>query len=162
MAQVSAPAAADLTDIDAQTDAHDVIAVVKLADEYYGISAEQLREIVRVQEITEVPNSPAHVEGVINLRGRIVPVVDLRKHFGLPWADHSNETRIVVTEIEGEESETHIIGLIVDGVDEILTVTEESIDDAAQIVSSVGNEYIRGIVKLEGRLVILLDINRAF
>ena len=108
-----------------------------------------------------MPNSPAHVEGVINLRGRIVPVMDLIKHFGLPWADHSNETRIVVMEIERDNSETHTIGLIVDGVDDILTVTEESIDDTTQIVAGVGNEYIRGIVKLEDRLVILLDINRA-
>ncbi len=82
--------------------AQDTIAVVKLTGEYDGITAEQVREIVRMQEITEVPNAPAHVEGVINLRGRIVPVVDLRKHFGLPGHEHTAETRIVIAEIETE------------------------------------------------------------
>lgn len=85
--------AVDIAGAGEQTAAQDTIAVVKLAGEFYGITAEQVREIVRMQEITEVPNAPGHVEGVINLRGRIVPVVDLRKHFGLPGREHTAETR---------------------------------------------------------------------
>ena len=162
MSDASVGVVADISGIKEQTAAQDTIAVVKLTGEYDGITAEQVREIVRMQEITEVPNAPAHVEGVINLRGRIVPVVDLRKHFGLPGHEHTAETRIVIAEIETEQIDTSTIGLIVDGVDEIRSVSQDLIDDSTSVVASVSDEFLRGILKLEDRLVILLDINRAF
>ena len=155
MAEASGRSVADIGDIKSQTTAHDVIAVVKLAGEYYGITAEQLREIVRMQEITEVPNAPAHVEGVINLRGRIVPVVDLRKRFTLSVGERNRDNRILVVDIGG-----HDIGVVVDAVTEVLRISSDSVEPPSAVITTADSVYLLGIVKLEGRLVILLDLEK--
>lgn len=146
----------------AHSAAPEIIAVVQLGAEHYGITAAQVHEIVRSQEITEVPNAPARVEGVINLRGRIVPVVDLRSHFGLSSADHTAKTRIVITQIHRGNGDSSTIGLVVDAVDEIGTIAPDQVADKSLAASSLHNQFLRGVVKLENRLVMLLDIDKAF
>ena len=143
-------------------DHQETIAVVRLAGESYGMTASQVAEIVRPQEIVEVPNAPEHVEGVINLRGRIIPVVDLRRHLGMPDAGVTAETRIVITEIHSKAGATETVGLIVDGVQEVRTIGEGQIDDKVAGTASVSDEYLRGVVNLDAGLIILLDIDKAF
>jgi purine-binding chemotaxis protein CheW len=116
-----------------------------LASEHYAIDSMNVREIIRMQAITKIPGAPASVEGVINLRGKVTPVMDLRKRLGLVVGEESKETRIVVVEVEGQD-----VGLIVDGVSEVLRIP----------VSAEEADFILGVAKLETKLVILLDIGR--
>ncbi len=126
-----------------------------LASEHYAIDSMNVREIIRMQAITRIPGAPASVEGVINLRGKVTPVMDLRKRLGLEVGQESKETRIVVVEIEGQD-----VGLIVDGVSEVLRIPVSVIEPTSTIVSVEEADYILGVAKLETRLVILLDIGR--
>jgi purine-binding chemotaxis protein CheW len=111
--------------------------------------------IIKMQAITKMPQAPAFVEGVTNLRGTVVPVIDFRKRFSLPVLEHTKDTRIVVVYMEKTK-----IGMIVDGVSEVLRIPEESIEPTPPMVSTVNTAFIRGIAKLEGRLVTLLDLTR--
>lgn len=108
-------------------------------------------------EITEVPQTEHYVEGIINLRGKVIPIIDLRKKFGMPDKEHDNKTRIVVVDVNSET-----MGLVVDGVSEVLRVPAGSLEEAPKLVA--GNhssaDYIRSIVKLEDRLLIYLDLNK--
>ncbi len=98
------------------------LVIFDLADEAYGVNIETVREIIRMQEITQVPRTPDYVEGVINLRGKVIPVIDMRKRFGFPVAEHTKDTRIVVIDIDGND-----IGATVDAVTEVLRLGAESI-----------------------------------
>ena len=131
------------------------LVVFQLDAEFYGVDIARVHEIIRLQTITRVPRAPAFVEGVINLRGKVIPVVDLRKRFGLPTADHTRASRIVVVEI-GDQ----VVGIVVDGVSEVLRVSESTIEPPSPVVAGIDSEYIHGIAKLADRLVILLDLNR--
>lgn len=162
MAQAQSGLAMASADSDSPSGVQEIIAVVLLSGDFYGIAAGQVQEIVRMQEITEVPNAPSHVQGVINLRGRIVPVVDLRAKFGLPHDGHTDKTRIVIAEVTTGQGDLDTIGLIVDGVDEIRTINIDELDVDTPLVTSVDAAFIRGIVKLENRMVLLLDIDKAF
>jgi purine-binding chemotaxis protein CheW len=133
------------------------IVVFELAGEHYGLDIAGLFEIIRHQPITPVPRSPAFVKGVINLRGRIIPVVDLRIRFGLPEAEPTRETRIIVAEIPSTQ-----VGLIVDSVSEVLVVPADSVEAAPQEAAGAGAEFLRGIVKLGSHLVLLLDLAGVF
>jgi purine-binding chemotaxis protein CheW len=115
----------------------------------------RVHEIIRLQAVTRVPHAPAFVEGVINLRGKVIPVVDLRRRFGLPLAEHTRASRIVVVEI-GDQ----VVGIVVDGVSEVLRVNHATIEPPSPVVAGVDSDYLHGIAKLPDRLVILLNLDR--
>ena len=131
------------------------LVVFQLDAELYGVEISRVHEIIRLQSITRVPRAPAFVEGVINLRGKVIPVVDLRRRFGLPTADHTRASRIVVVEI-GDQ----VVGVIVDGVSEVLRVNPSIVEPPSPVVAGIDSEYLHGIAKLPERLVILLDLDR--
>jgi purine-binding chemotaxis protein CheW len=133
------------------------IVVCELADEHYGLDIAKVFEIIRHQPITPVPRAPTFVKGVINLRGRIIPVVDLRARFGMPEVEPTKETRIVVA-----ESPSTRVGLIVDGVSEVLHVPADAIEQTPAVAAGADAEYLRGIAKLGGRLVLLLELDGLF
>ena len=114
-----------------------------------------MREIVRVPDITSVPNAPDYIEGVINLRGRIIPVVDLRKRFRENVGEPNKKNRIVVVELEGR-----LIGLIVNSASEVLRIPPSEIEAPQDVFQEGELNYITGVGKLKGRLVILLDLNK--
>ena len=129
------------------------LVVFDLAREHYGVDIAAVEGIIKMQAITVVPQAPAFVEGVTNLRGKVLPVVDLRRRFGLPAADATKETRIVVVEMNGVT-----VGIVVDGVSEVLRVEPEAIEPPSPIVSTIDSAFIRGIAKVDQRLIILLDL----
>ncbi len=131
------------------------LVVFTLAGESYGVDIAAVHEIIRMQRITRVPRTPQFVEGVTNLRGRVIPVVDLRKRFGLSAGERSGGTRIVVVEF-GEQT----IGMVVDGVSEVLRVTADAIEPPSPVVTTLDSDYLRGIVKLDNRLIILLSMDK--
>ncbi|MFY9804281.1 MAG: chemotaxis protein CheW [Candidatus Acidiferrales bacterium] len=125
-----------------------------VAEEEYALPILKVQEIIRMQSLTRVPNSPPFVEGVINLRGKVIPVVGLRKRFGLGAQTHGRQTRVVVAEVTGA-----IIGFVVDSVSEVLRISPAAIEQAPRLGNS-NQEFVAGVVKLEGRLLILLDVER--
>lgn len=127
----------------------------RLGNEEYGSEIMQVREIIRIQEITPVPETPEFVEGVINLRGSVIPIIDLRKRFGMEQGSRDKDTRIVVVSVEGRE-----VGIIVDAVAEVLRITSDQVEQAPAVVSGIGKEYLLGVAKLEDRLLIILDLNK--
>jgi purine-binding chemotaxis protein CheW len=127
----------------------------RIGRETFGLPISIVREIVRVPEITAVPNAPDYIEGVINLRGRIIPVVDLRKRFGEKSFEANKKNRIVVVELE-----SRLVGLIVNSASEVLRISPSEIDEPHNVFREGELNYITGIGKLNGRLVILLDLNR--
>lgn len=131
------------------------LVVFELGAELYGVEIARVHEIIRLQTVTRVPRAPAFVEGVINLRGKVIPVVDLRRRFGLPTAEHTRSTRIVVVEI-GDQ----VVGIVVDGVSEVLRVNTATVEPPSPVVAGIDSEYLHGIAKLPERLVILLDLDR--
>ncbi len=130
--------------------------IFDLASEQYGVDISDVREIMRMQNITRVPGVSSFVEGVINLRGKVLPVVDLRKRLGLPLSEHTKDSRIVVIDIASGE-----IGVIVDAVLEVLRVQKSTIDPASPLMVNSNYDYLKGIAKLPGRLVILIDSFKA-
>ena len=132
------------------------LVVFDLASEYYGVDISDVREIMRMQAITRVPGAYNFVEGVINLRGKVVPVVDLRKRLGLNVSEHTKESRIVVIDIDSGE-----IGVIVDAVTEVLRVPKASIEPTSSVISQANSDYMWGIAKLSDKLIILIDPGKA-
>jgi purine-binding chemotaxis protein CheW len=127
----------------------------KLGSEEYGVDIAQVQEINRMVTITHVPRAPHFMEGVINLRGQLIPIIDLRARFGMPRVEHTKNTRIVVTEIGSKR-----VGMVVDSVSEVLRLPVEQIEDAPEMISGIDTEYIRGVGKIEDRLIIMLDLSR--
>ncbi len=121
----------------------------------YGLEILKVREIIGMMEITEVPRTPEFVRGVMNLRGKIIPVMELRQVFGMRTVEEDENTRIVVVEIAGLE-----LGIVVDGVNEVLDIHEESIEDAPSFGVSVDTDFVLGIGKRDQRVTILLDIDK--
>jgi purine-binding chemotaxis protein CheW len=121
----------------------------------YGLEILKVREIIGMMEITEVPRTPEFVRGVMNLRGKIIPVMELRQIFGMQTVEENENTRIVVVEIAGLE-----LGIVVDGVREVFDIHEESIEDAPSFGLSVDTDFVLGIGKREERVTILLDIDK--
>jgi purine-binding chemotaxis protein CheW len=128
---------------------------LRVGRETFGLPIAMVREIVRVPEITSVPNAPAYIEGVINLRGRIVPVVDLRKRFGEKVPEPTKKNRIVVVELDNRP-----IGLIVNSASEVLKISPSEIEAPHAVFQEGELNYITGVGKVRGRLVILLDLSR--
>jgi purine-binding chemotaxis protein CheW len=131
----------------------------QLASEEFGIRVLKVREIMGVQEITAVPRTPAHVKGVINLRGKVIPVIDLRLKFGLPSAEYTQRTCIIVTQVQGENCALQM-GVVVDGVSEVLNLTGQEVEDTPDFGDSAATQYLLGMAKVKGKVKILLDIDR--
>lgn len=127
----------------------------RLGTEEYSLDILSVQEIIRHMHLTKVPRTPDFVEGVINLRGRVIPVLDLRKRFGLPSDEKTNETRIIVVEVEGKT-----VGLKVDAVSEVLRLPAAAVEPPPSLIAGVESEYIKGVGKLDGRLIILLDVGK--
>jgi purine-binding chemotaxis protein CheW len=130
------------------------LVVFRLANDVYGVHIQNVREIIRMQEITRVPNAPEFIEGVTNLRGKICPVMDLRRRFDVAVTDSTPESRIVVAEINGED-----VGMIVDAVTEVLRVGGERIQPPSSVVTIAERRVVEGIVNLDDRLIILVDLD---
>ena len=130
-----------------------------LADEEYGISILKIKEIIGVMPITTVPQTPKFVKGVINLRGKVIPVITLRKKFGMEDTEYTEKTCIVVVEIKSSE-EVILIGIVVDTVSEVLNIKGEDIEATPTFGTKLNTDYILGMAKIEGAVKILLDIDR--
>ncbi|HLS90693.1 MAG TPA: chemotaxis protein CheW [Limnochordia bacterium] len=128
--------------------------VFSLGDEWYGVDIFQVREIIRVPPVTKIPGAPYWAEGVINLRGGVIPVLDLRKRFGMPPGPEDADRRIVVVEL-GDQT----IGIVVDGVSEVLEIEAGAIEPPSPFVVPSGSGAVWGIAKVSDRLIILLDLD---
>lgn len=130
-----------------------------LADEEYGIGILKVKEIIGMITITAVPQTPSHVKGVINLRGKVIPVIDLRLKFGLPAMDYTERTCIIVMEISKDNGHI-LIGILVDSVSEVLNIKGADIEDTPNFGTNLNTDYILGMAKAGGKIKILLDIDR--
>jgi purine-binding chemotaxis protein CheW len=132
------------------------LVIFDLSGEEFGLDISQVREIIRMQDITPVPKAPQFIEGVINLRGQIIAVMDLAKRFGLDRTNRTEKTRIVVADVGG-----NTVGLIVDEVPEVLRISESNIDQTPSMIETqIHADFIRGVGKMEKRLIILLNVNK--
>ena len=131
------------------------LVVFNIGKELYGVKIAAVHEIVKVPDITEVPDAPSFLEGVINLRGKIIPVVDLRKRMKLTGKEKTKSSRVLIT-----ENEDRLVGLLVDAVSEVLKLAPDSVDAPPEMISSIGIEYITGVAKVNGRLIILLNLDK--
>ena len=125
-----------------------------LRNEEYAVDILNVQEINRITEITQVPNSPSYVEGVINLRGKVMPVINLRKKFGLEDKERDDTSRIIIMDIKGV-----INGLVVDSVSEVLRIPTDIVEPPPPMSSDISSNFIKGVAKLENRLIILIDID---
>lgn len=133
------------------------LVIFKLGSEEYGVDIMQVKEIGPYKQAVRIPNTPSFIEGVINLRGEIIPIVSLKKRFSIEIEQITDQTRIIVVNVNEKQ-----IGFIVDDASEVLTITSDQIDPAPTIVAGVDREYISGIGKLEERILIILDLNKLF
>ncbi|MBI4906345.1 MAG: purine-binding chemotaxis protein CheW [Acidobacteria bacterium] len=138
--------------------------VFHLGEEEFGVHVLKVREIMGLQEITAVPHAPAYVRGVINLRGKVVPVIDLRRKFLLPEVEYSHRTCIVVVQVvlqRNAGADSLLMGVIVDGVSEVLNVQDSEVEDKPSFGGGEDTPYILGMAKVKGKVKILLDIDEA-
>ncbi len=133
------------------------IVVLRVQDSDYGVPIARVQEIVRVPDITPLPEAPEHIEGLINLRGRVLPVLDLPARLGMGHSDANRRSRVVVVKADGGHQD---IGLLVDGVSKVLKITPADIEPPAQLSGS-GRSVVLGIAKLADQLVLLLDLDAA-
>lgn len=131
------------------------LVVFQLGSELYGADIHVVLEVCPLQRVTKVPRTPYYVEGVTNLRGRVIPVVDLRRRLGLPAAPATGATRIAVAEVDGDQ-----VGMIVDAVLEVARVQDSAIAPSSGLVNGVDAEYVQGVAHIRDRLVILLDLQK--
>jgi purine-binding chemotaxis protein CheW len=125
-----------------------------LGGEEYALEILQVQEIIRMVDLTRVPNSPDFVEGVINLRGKVIPVIGLRKRFGMPAKEYDKQSRIVVVEMHGT-----VVGFVVDAVNEVLRIAADTVEPPPRL-TKVDRELVSGVGKLENRLLLLLDLEK--
>ena len=131
------------------------LVVFDLAGESYGINIAAVESIIKMQSITQLPQAPYYVKGVTNLRGTVLPVIDLRIRFGLEPQEFSRQTRIIIVTMDSLK-----VGVVVDGVSEVLRVQDDSIGAMPPMVSTVNSAFLKGIVRLENRLIILLELGK--
>lgn len=149
------------TDVRAQKDAKghtdELLQLVSftIGQEEFGLDIQSIQEINRMVEVTHVPNAPDFVSGVINLRGKVIPVIDLRRRFGFPSKESDKNTRIIVVELGNT-----IVGFVVDSVREVLRIPKSITEPPPPIIAGIGAEYVTAVGKLEDRLLILLDLER--
>lgn len=127
----------------------------RIGEEEFGVDILAVQEIIRLMQITMVPRAPEFIEGVINLRGKVIPVINMRTRFNKVQVQPDSSTRIVVMELDQK-----IVGFLVDGVSEVLRIPESTVEDPPPVVAGIGSEYIRGIGKLDNRLLILLNLEQ--
>ncbi len=129
----------------------------KLSDEQFGVEILCVREIIRVVSITRVPRAPGFVEGIINLRGEVIPVIDLRKRLNLEGREFDNSTRLIVVELNDQQ-----IGFIVDSVSQVLRVPADAIEEPPEMVTGIDSEFILGVTRIDDgeRLLLILDLKR--
>jgi purine-binding chemotaxis protein CheW len=126
-----------------------------IGSEEFGVDILYVQEINRMSQVTKVPNAPDFVNGVINLRGRVIPVIDLRLKFGMPKKEHDKNTRIIVMEVSGKT-----VGFIVDSVNEVLRISKDVTEPPPELAMGINSEYIKAVGKLEDRLLILIDLEK--
>ena len=131
------------------------LVIFELANEFYGVEIATVEGIIKMQPITAVPHAPPFVEGVTNLRGAVLPVIDLRKRFGLAQQPPTRDSRIVVV-VMGQLK----VGIVVDGVSEVLRVPDEAIEPPSPLVTTVDSSFIKGIAKIAERLIILVALSK--
>jgi purine-binding chemotaxis protein CheW len=151
---MSTPASTAAPTAESASDLLQLVSFV-IEGEEFGIDILKVQEIIRPVPITRVPNAPAFVEGVINLRGRIVPVIDARRRFGLPAREMDEDSRIVVIELSGRT-----VGFIMDAVREVIRVERGVIEPPPELAIGIDADYLSGVAKLDDRLLILLDVER--
>lgn len=141
--------------LNADHPAGDAIQIVsfRLETQEYGVDIAQVQEIIRMVNITHVPRAPDFMDGVINLRGQLIPIIDLRSRFGMPRAQTDKDTRIIVTEIGNKR-----VGIVVDSVSEVVTIPLDHVEQAPDLLAGGNTEYIQGVGKVNERLVVLLDL----
>lgn len=140
-----------------KNEANEILQLVsfKIANEEFGVDILNVQEINKMTQITKVPNAPEFVEGVINLRGRVIPIIDLRTRLKLEKKAHDKDTRIIVVEIDGKT-----VGFIVDAVKEVLRIPTSIIEPPPQLATGIDSDFIRAVGKLEDRLLILIDLEK--
>lgn len=131
------------------------IVVFELHKEHYGVDIAAVEAIIKLQAITTIPCAPSYVLGVTNLRGKVLPVIDLRRRFGFPSVEATADTRIVVVQMG-----VHVVGVVVDGVSEVLAVDAASVEPPTPVTTTTDSVFIKGIARMDGRLIILLDLDR--
>ncbi|HLR07949.1 MAG TPA: chemotaxis protein CheW [Bacillota bacterium] len=141
--------------MDKGSTAEQKVIVFQLEDEEYAVPVGQVGSIERIEPITRVPQTAAFVKGVINLRGVVTPIIDLRTRFGLEEAEYSDSTRIIIIHMDEME-----VGLIVDSANDVIDIPHDAIEPAPEVVGAVDVDYIKGVAKLENRLLILLDLEK--
>lgn len=129
--------------------------ICRIGSEEFAVDVLSVQEINRIVEVTRVPKTPPYVEGVINLRGRIIPVLDLRKLFGLSGTQQTTQTRIVVVSVQAR-----LVGLVVDSVEEVLRVPRSAIEPPPSVGTMAGAEFTQGVGRIDDRLLILVDLSR--
>lgn len=127
----------------------------RIAEEEFGVDILRVQEIIRMMPITKVPRAPSFVEGVINLRGKVIPIIDMRRRFGMAANAHNDQTRITVMDLQGQ-----VVGFVVDAVREVLRIKESTVEAPPQVVTGIGSDYLKGVGKLDDRLLILLDLDK--
>ncbi len=131
------------------------LVVFELANEFYGINIAMVESIIKIQAMTQLPQTPGYVKGVTNLRGSVLPVIDLRIRFALPPQEDTRQTRIMIVTLGNIKA-----GIVVDGVSEVLRVSEDTLEPLPPMVNSVNAAFLKGIVRLEDRLIILLELSK--
>jgi purine-binding chemotaxis protein CheW len=127
----------------------------KIGQEEFGVDILKVQEINKLVQITQVPNAPEYVDGVVNLRGRIIPIIDMRTRLHLPKKEHNKDTRIIVIDLNN-----NTIGFVVDAVSEVLRISASTIEEPPAISKGINSDYITAVAKLEDRLLILLDLEK--
>jgi purine-binding chemotaxis protein CheW len=131
------------------------LVVFSIGNEFYGVDVDAVESIIKMQEITRLPHAPEFVEGITNLRGAVVPILDLRKRFGLEASEATRDTRIMIVNMNSTN-----VGMVVDSVTQVVRISAESIDPPPQMAMTVNSAFIKGIAKLDEMLIILLDLKK--
>lgn len=129
--------------------------IFQLNDEEYGVDVHQVQSIERMLHITRVPKMPDFVKGVINLRGVVTPIIDLKERFSIETTEYTDSTRIIIVQVDDKE-----VGLIVDSANDVIDIPAEKIEQPPEVVGKIESDYIRGVAKLDDRLLILLNLNK--
>ena len=132
----------------------------ELDKEEYGLEILKVKEIIGIMNITSVPQTPDYVKGVINLRGKVIPVIDLRLKFAMEPLEYSDRTCIIIVDITGTSGKKVMVGIVVDSVSEVLNIKDDEIEDAPNFGTRLSTEYIMGMAKVKGGVKILLDIDK--
>ena len=145
-------------DIDANDDAHQYLTFI-MADEEYGLDILRVQEIRGWSSVTKIPNMPDYIKGVINIRGTIVPIIDLRERFAMSNADYNQTTVVIVVKVVSEERE-RVMGIVVDAVSDVYSVQHEAIKEAPDFGGAISIDFVRGLAQVDEKMLILLEIDK--